>query len=121
MGSTNWSIRCWFEIPAIPSFLAAYSRAAGCRLRSNPVIEAGVDASIRPGDDFFAYVNGGWVKETQIPEGSPRWNARNEINEVTRRQLEKLIDDAASAPAESDAHKVAAFRAAYLNEAAIEA
>jgi putative endopeptidase len=89
--------------------------------RSNPVIEAGLDASIRPGDDFFAYVNGGWLKETQIPEGSPRWNARNEINEVTRRQLEKLIDDAASAPAESDAHKVAAFRAAYLNEAAIEA
>jgi putative endopeptidase len=89
--------------------------------RANPVIEAGVDASIRPGDDFFAYANGGWLEETQIPEGSPRWNARNEINEVTRRQLEKLIDDAADAPAGSDTHKVAAFRTAYLNEAAIEA
>src|SRR4051812_47280427 len=59
--------------------------------RANPVIEAGVDARIRPGDDFFAYANGSWLAETQIPEGSPRWNARNEINEVTRRQLEKLI------------------------------
>ena len=80
-----------------------------------------MDASIRPGDDFFAYANGGWLQATQIPDGSPRWNARNDINELTRRQLEKLIDDAASAPAGSDAHKVANFRAAYLDETAIEA
>src|SRR5580765_3401778 len=88
---------------------------------AHPVIEVGVDAGIRPGDDFFAYANGGWLEATQIPEDSPRWNARNEINDLTRRQLESLIDDAAGAPAGSDAHKVADFRAAYLNEAIIEA
>jgi predicted metalloendopeptidase len=88
---------------------------------AHPVIEVGVDASIRPGDDFFAYANGGWLEATQIPEGSPRWNARNEINDLTRRQLERLIDEAAGAPAGSDARKVADFRAAYLNEATIEA
>jgi hypothetical protein len=37
---------------------------------AHPVIEVGVDASIRPGDDFFAYANGGWLEATQIPEGS---------------------------------------------------
>ena len=88
---------------------------------AHSAIEAGVDASIRPGDDFFAYANGGWLKVTEIPEGSPRWNARNEINDLTRRQVEQLIEDAASAPAGSDARKVGDFRAAYLNEAAIEA
>lgn len=88
---------------------------------AHPDIEVGVDAGIRPGDDFFAYANGGWLEATQIPEDSPRWNARNEINDLTRRQLESLIDDAAGAPAGSDAHKVADFRAAYLNEAIIEA
>ncbi|HEY2809669.1 MAG TPA: M13 family metallopeptidase [Steroidobacteraceae bacterium] len=88
---------------------------------AHPVIEVGVDAGVRPGDDFFAYANGGWLEATQIPEGSQRWNARNEINDLTRRQLERLIDDAADAPAGSDARKVADFRAAYRNEAAIEA
>lgn len=83
--------------------------------------EAGVDASIRPGDDFFAYANGEWLQATQIPAGTPRWNVRNEINDLTRRQLEQLIDDAANAPARSEARKVADFRAAYLDEAAIEA
>ena len=63
---------------------------------AHSAIEAGVDASIRPGDDFFAYANGGWLKATEIPEGSPRWNARNEINDLTRRQVEQLIDDAAT-------------------------
>ncbi len=88
---------------------------------AHPVIEVGVDAGIGPGDDFFTYANRAWLEATQIPEGSPRWNARNEINDLTRRQLESLIDDAAGAPAGSDAHKVADFRAAYLNEAIIEA
>jgi putative endopeptidase len=81
----------------------------------------GVDPDIRPGDDFFAYANGGWLAATQIPEGCSRWNARDEINELTRRQIETLIDGAAGAPAGSDARKVADFRAAWLNEAAIEA
>jgi putative endopeptidase len=89
--------------------------------QTQPTIEVGVDSSIRPGDDFFAYANGGWLLATQIPDGSPRWNARSDINDLTRRQLEQLIDDAASAPAGSDAHKVANFRAAYLDETTIEA
>ncbi|MEO7540258.1 MAG: M13 family metallopeptidase N-terminal domain-containing protein, partial [Pyrinomonadaceae bacterium] len=28
---------------------------------------AGIDTSVRPGDDFFAYTNGGWFKATEIP------------------------------------------------------
>jgi predicted metalloendopeptidase len=83
--------------------------------------EPGVDISIHPGDDFFAYANGAWLKATEIPAGSPRWNARGDINELTRQQVAQLVDAAASAPAGSDARKVADFRAAYLNETAIDA
>ena len=83
--------------------------------------EAGVNTSIQPGDDFFAYANGAWLEAAQIPSAKERWNARTEIDELTRQQIAKLIDDAAAAPAGSDARKVADFRAAYLNEAAIEA
>jgi len=83
--------------------------------------ETGVDTSILPGEDFFAYANGAWLKATEIPAGKERWNARSEIDELTRQQIAKLIDDAAAAPAGSDARKVADFRAAYLNETAIEA
>jgi putative endopeptidase len=83
--------------------------------------DAGVDASIRPGDDFFAYANGGWLEATAIPAGKQRWDARTEIAERTRQRIDQLLADASAAPAGSGARKVADFHAAYLNEAAIEA
>ncbi|MEO8754136.1 MAG: M13 family metallopeptidase [Casimicrobiaceae bacterium] len=88
---------------------------------SHRATEAGVDASIQPGDDFFAYANGDWLKATPMPAANERWGARNEIDDLTRRQIAQLIDDATAEPVGSYARKVADFRAAYLNEAAIEA
>jgi putative endopeptidase len=84
-------------------------------------VEQGVDTSVAPGDDFFAYANGAWLRGTVIPEGKERWGARNEINELARRQIAALLDGAGAAPSGTAARKVADFRAAWLNEAAIEA
>ncbi|MEP6617791.1 MAG: M13 family metallopeptidase [bacterium] len=84
-------------------------------------LESTVDAIIKPGDDFFAYANGGWLKATEIPAGKDRWNTRDEINEVTRRHIAQLLDDASGAARGSTARKVADFRASLSNEAAIEA
>src|SRR5262245_10055906 len=98
--------------------------AADSQLAAAPphfATEARVDTGIQPGDDFFANANGAWLKATEIPATKERWNARTEIEELTRQQIARLIDDATAAPAGSDARKVADFRAAYLNDAAIEA
>jgi len=94
-------------------------RAQSSGGQATPEHEA--DPSIRPGDDFFSYANSAWLKATVIPPGKERWNARTEIAEATRRQIAQLLDDAGRAPAGSLARKVADFRAAYLNEPAIEA
>lgn len=82
--------------------------------------EPGVDAGIQPGDDFFAYANGSWLANSEIPAGKERRSARTEIVELTRQQITTLLDSASAASAGTDARKVADFRAAYLNEAAIE-
>src|SRR5712692_3575713 len=84
-------------------------------------VEQGVDTSVAPGDDFFAYANGAWLRGTVIPEGKERWGARNEIAELTRRQIAALLDGAGTAPPGTTARKVADFRAAWLDEAAIQA
>lgn len=83
-------------------------------------VEPGVDTSVAPGDDFFAFANGRWLETTAIPEGRERWGARNEIDALTQRQIATLLDDARSAPPGSVARAVADFRAAWLDEAAIE-
>lgn len=81
----------------------------------------GVDESIEPGDDFFGYANGTWLKVTEIPSGKDRWSARNEIEETARQRVAKLLEEARTAPVGSTARKVADYRAAYLDAAAIEA
>ncbi len=99
--------------------LASAVHAQGNDDRAAPQ-EAGVDASIRPGDDFFAYANGDWLKATEIPAGQLRWTARSEINQRTRERVAALLVDAGAAPIGSSARKVADFNAAWLDEAAIE-
>ena len=101
------------------SFIALRAQTVSDKRAS--ALEHTVDATIRPGDDFFAYANGGWLKATRIPQGKQRWSARDEINELTRQRIVRLLDDARNAPPGSSARKVADFRAAWLDEAAIEA
>ncbi|MEP6618055.1 MAG: M13 family metallopeptidase [bacterium] len=84
-------------------------------------LESSVDAHIKPGDDFFAYANGAWLKATEIPAGKERWGVRNELEELARQRVLKLLDDARAEPTGTLARKVADFRSAYQNEAAIEA
>ena len=102
----------------------SFASAADAQVATAPAqlpAEPGVDASIQPGDDFFAYANGEWLKATEIPAGKERWNSRTEIDELARRQIARLVDDNEAAPAGSDARKVADFRAAYLDEASVQA
>jgi predicted metalloendopeptidase len=73
---------------------------------------AGLDRDVKPGDDFFAYANGAWLAATEIPQGKERWGARDEINELNRQRLAKLLDDARNAPPGTLPRRVADFRAA---------
>ncbi|MDT3406894.1 UNVERIFIED_CONTAM: putative metalloendopeptidase [Pseudacidovorax intermedius] len=40
-----------------------------------------MDKSVRPQDDFFNYVNGNWVKTTQIPSDKASWGSFNALRE----------------------------------------
>jgi predicted metalloendopeptidase len=76
---------------------------------------------LHPGDDFFAYANADWLAATTIPAGRERWTSRDEIDELTRQQLDRLIDEAGSAPPGTLAHLVGEFRRAWTDTAGIEA
>jgi predicted metalloendopeptidase len=95
--------------------------AAALLVIALPAVRAQASARVRPGDDFFAYANGDWLAAGEIPPGMNRWTARGEINELARQQVVRLLDDAADAPPGSLGRMVADFRAAYLDQAAIDA
>ena len=113
------------------SWLAPFAFLASCPMvalqaqkvveRAPSPLERTVDTSISPGDDFFGYANGAWLAATTLAPGKERWGARDEIAAVTRKRVAQLLDDAHNAPRGSPARRVADFRAAWLNEVAIEA
>jgi putative endopeptidase len=84
---------------------------------------AGMDTSVAPGDDFYAYANGGWLKATPIPPDKAYYGAGTILTDLTRQQTVALIQDAGKAgPGASDeTRKVADFYAAFMDEAGIEA
>lgn len=84
---------------------------------------AGIDHSVVPGDDFFAYANGAWIKKTEIPADKASYGPGEILVEKTREQVRGLIQDAAKGKPQpgSDAQKVGDYYASYLDEAGIEA
>jgi len=81
---------------------------------------AGMDTSVKPGDDFDAYANGGWKKETQIPADKSRWGVFSELAEKTSKQLAELVEQAKQAPVGSEGRKVGDFYASMMNIKAID-
>ncbi len=51
------------------------------------------DKSVRPQDDFFLYVNGEWMKRTQIPGNEQRYGVFNEIGDRNRDMMKAIVDD----------------------------
>jgi hypothetical protein len=49
--------------------LAAYSQQPSTR-KTYGVVVANMDRSVKPGDDFYRYANGDWIKRTEIPPDS---------------------------------------------------
>ena len=83
----------------------------------------GLDRSVAPGDDFFAFANGGWMKTTEIPPDRSTWGTGGILSELTAKRTADLIAETAktSAPAGSDARKIGDYYASFMDEAGIEA
>lgn len=50
--------------------------------------------TVKPGDDFYTYVNEGWMKSARIPPGSIEIGAFTEVFLSTECRVETLIQDA---------------------------
>ncbi len=83
---------------------------------------AGMDRSVAPGDDFFDYASGNWVKRTQIPEDRASFNSFVSIAIETERHSRDIIEGAAANDRVTGEDKqIGDYYAAYMDEASIEA
>lgn len=56
----------------------------------------GMDTSVRPGDDFFSYVNGKWIEETEIPGDRSRYGTFDQLRDESQENVKTIIEESAS-------------------------
>ena len=102
---------------AIAGSCLAADGGAG-RLKSG-IDRSNFDPRMRPQDDFYRYVNGGWLSRNPIPADSVRISAASQVNDATQAQL-KVIVESADQSKDADLQKMAALYASFMDEAAAE-
>src|SRR5699024_8539308 len=53
-----------------------------------------MDTSVSPKEDFYQYVNGTWLKETEIPSDRTRWGGFDMLRKDTDNDMLSILDDA---------------------------
>src|SRR5947207_11947712 len=96
--------------------------ADATRSAQHDIDRASMDMSVSPGDDFYHYANGTWLKNTEIPADRASYGVFDILGEQSQQRTKGLLEEAASgkAAAGSDERKVGDYYASYLDEATIE-
>lgn len=61
------------------------------RLGDWGIATAHVSESVEPGDDFFTWVNAGWLETAEIPQGFSRWSAFGELRILSEERVNDII------------------------------
>ena len=57
-----------------------------------------LDVSISPSRDFYSFVNGGWMKKTEIPEDRSSWGSFHELAKATDEKVIQLLKEELDRP-----------------------
>jgi len=60
------------------------------------ILADGMDTTVKPGDDFNAYVNGSWLKNTEIPADKARYGLFTKLTEDAQANVKKIIESSAN-------------------------
>jgi len=97
------------EVP-VTGTSAAVDRDSGIALEN-------MDTTIRPGDDFFSYVNGTWIANTEIPADKASYDGFSVLADQAQEDVRVIIEEAAAGefPVGSDEQKVGDLYRSYTD------
>lgn len=75
-------------------FLASYPTLAQSGSPQSGIEVKAMDTSVRPQDDFYHYVNGSWIKNTEMPADKSRLSMFSELDDKVQEQLKLIIEEA---------------------------
>jgi putative endopeptidase len=78
---------------------------------------AGMDRSVAAGDDFYAFSNGTWARNTPIPADKSNYGMFTALGDLSLTRTRAILDEARGNPAS----RIGRAYSSYLDEAAVEA
>ena len=123
---------------ALAALTVAFATPAHAQTLTSGIDTTNFDRSVRPQDDFFRYVNGGWLKKTVIKSDATGAGAFNELSDRSRDAMHGLFEAAAypakptadsrtsttlrsaSGPTEAERKKIGDLYATYMDSAHVE-
>ncbi len=114
-----------FMIAATGLILACFSAALLPVTAEPPALDKkNMDLAVRPGDDFFRFANGAWIRSLAMPADKSEYDAFDQVREQNRARLRELFASlaavSATAARSTAAQKVGDFYAMAMDEARIE-
>jgi len=105
--------------PTTQQQTAAAPANAGTAIGIDP---AALDKTVKPGDDFYGFANGGWMKTAEIPADRASTGSFYVASLETEKHNRELIDSIAKAnpAANTNEGRIAAFYKAYMDQPAID-
>jgi len=108
--------------------VAACSTSSEPTVADAPALVSGIDlqasdAKVRPQDDLFQHVNGGWLARTEIPADKASYGAFDRLFDQSQEDLRAIAEEAAGSASKasgSDAQKIGDFYESFMNEARAE-
>ena len=84
---------------------------------------AGRDTTVKPGDDFFRYANGTYLKTTEIPSDRSRFGNFDALSILSENRVHAILQEAAAKPGAPGAPraKIGAYYRAYMDEGRVNA
>ncbi len=104
---------------SVGSAYAASTTAAPTTTKPDVVADH-IDTSVKPGDDFFEFANGAWLKAHPIPPEESQWGIGQVVQDELYAKLRKISEDAAankSAAPGSDEQKIGDFWTIAMDQA----
>ena len=115
----NIKLKSYFA--ALGIIAASYSAQAQSPAKF--IDPANMDLSVKPGDDFYKYASGAWIRNNPVPAKETRWGSFNALRDFNINAVKGLVEDAAadkSAPAGSIKRRVGDFYTAAMDSTTIE-
>src|SRR3990167_1943354 len=83
---------------------------------------AGMDRSVKPGDDFGKFASGTYLANLQIPADRTSWGSFNALRELSDARIKAVIDRSAATPnAQGEAQQIGGLYNSFMDEATVEA